>query len=825
MTSPTADHSAAAGPDDEVNSTSNSINNSTSNSISTFAYFNSNASVISYDSILTNERILDRLDLSPDDEVLLQQVLKEEKLQQLDGPTQRDSRVLCVPASQFPSLKVRQVQEPAHSNNSTESIRQLLEKDFTFRDKSLAAQVEQHYASTSRYSYIVEEDGEDEYPEGQEAVVVQPTQTARGIANTNNIAVPSHKQQGVGHQDGRHANGNVPSRYHHSQNASYSAARMQHTSIPNFERYRVDNSRWSTHSKKSANHSLSNSIGAPSHHNRNYHQLGNTFGPTQYGFPRDKTAHATPSHNTPRESTPEAVATSRPTFAMRSSYKFNSQTPESSLQSQSEPPSVSTSRTRTPMMSTVNDRSTENVNAVTTPKKGTRDIDDPNFGLEPIEKPQSHKTHKKKSSLTSFKNLFKTPKSKKTHSKEELVSKTKSNSETSNHTKEFSAKESSSSLDLTSSNSSVENSPSLGKSNLRKFIFPPNPNLHFDSKTSHNKSNNIMYKDNHYRSLSDMNKPNSISHATGSMSLQTSPSHVKTHKHSVSTQSGEAVLYLDNNRIIDLANNNVSTGLSDVSSHDTVLSEEERVVKSSSPISLSMSLKENILMTPHLDNNITTPKTDAAPVETNDDITPQTTVTKPETFSSNPLITSAINMRIEGKLEASAAKLRRACQAGDQTAFLLYGLALRHGCGVPEDQTMSLTFIMKATGIESFQDEVFNCNINPLELEENNSIPTKLEEPLVPALHECGISYLKGYGVPEVDEFRGLKFLEKAASLNHVDSMCLCGIIWSQKSPDRKKDISRAAAWFRLADKRGANLIGSEWIYKKKYMKGEVKNN
>lgn len=138
---------------------------------------------------------------------------------------------------------------------------------------------------------------------------------------------------------------------------------------------------------------------------------------------------------------------------------------------------------------------------------------------------------------------------------------------------------------------------------------------------------------------------------------------------------------------------------------------------------------------------------------------------------------------------------------------------------------MSLTFIMKATGIDSFQDEVFSRNIDPLQLEENNSIPTKLEEPLVPALHECGISYLKGYGVPDVDEFKGLKFLEKAASLNHVDSMCLCGIIWSQKSPNRKKDINRAAAWFRLADKRGANLIGSEWIYKKKYTKPEAKPN
>ena len=722
-------------------------------SISTFAYFNSNASVISYDSILTNERILDRLDLSPDDEVLLQQVLQEEKQQKKQEADQqtapqppRDSRVICVPASQFPSLKVRQVPEVAHSNNSTESIRQLLEKDFTFRDKSLAAQVEQHYASTSRYSYIVEEAGDDDYMGAQDALPQQiqgsgtSTPVARSIANVNNAVLQGNTQHP--HPDLR--------AQRHPSNASvgsYQSARSQHSSIPNFERYRVDNARLSAYAhgklpgnrKNSTKSAFGGAIGAPSHHNRNYQQLGNTFAqsgkpPEQYGFPRDHTT-VQQTKDAPYQRTDpmydSATSATRPAFATRGSYRFNSSTTTTqtdtsmsrgdSAKSDVEPPSVSSSRGRTPygtpMISQASERSSENVSTITTPKKGTRDIDSPTFTLEqPLERPASHKTHKKKSSLTSFKNLFKTPKSKKNHSKEELVSKTKSNSEVSSRTKDLPAKESSSSLDLTSSNSSVENSPSLGKSNLRKFIFPPNPNLHFDAKGSHNKNshNNIMYKDNHYRSLSDMNKPNSIGQTAGSTSLQASPSRIKTHKHSVSTQSGEAVLYLDNTKIIDLANNKISTGLSDVSSQDTAMSEEANPPRANSPISLSMSLKENILKTPQIDGAETKNSTAAAsPVK---DVTPETDVAKPQSFNSNPLITSAINMRIEGKLEASAAKLRRACQEGDRTAFLLYGLALRHGCGVPEDQTMSLTFIMKATGIDSFQDEVYSHNIDPLRL-------------------------------------------------------------------------------------------------------------
>ena len=90
-------------------------------------------------------------------------------------------------------------------------------------------------------------------------------------------------------------------------------------------------------------------------------------------------------------------------------------------------------------------------------------------------------------------------------------------------------------------------------------------------------------------------------------------------------------------------------------------------------------------------------------------------------------------------------------------------------------------------------------------------------------MYECGISYLKGYGVDRVDELKGLKYLEKAAALGHVDSICLSGTIWSKKSKVRRRDMARAAAWFRIADKRGANLIGAEWIYKDKYMQPSSK--
>lgn len=180
----------------------------------------------------------------------------------------------------------------------------------------------------------------------------------------------------------------------------------------------------------------------------------------------------------------------------------------------------------------------------------------------------------------------------------------------------------------------------------------------------------------------------------------------------------------------------------------------------------------------------------------------------------------AIDLRNNRQLEESTNQLRLACKDHDKTGFLLYGLALRQGSGVEKNYRESFKYIRMAAGISSEEDQVFKQETDPFQL---YSIPQVPPEPLAPALYECGISYLKGYGVDRVDELKGLKYLEKAAALGHVDSICLSGTIWSKKSKVRRRDMARAAAWFRIADKRGANLIGAEWIYKDKYMQPSSK--
>ncbi|SCU85287.1 LANO_0C03862g1_1 [Lachancea nothofagi CBS 11611] len=179
----------------------------------------------------------------------------------------------------------------------------------------------------------------------------------------------------------------------------------------------------------------------------------------------------------------------------------------------------------------------------------------------------------------------------------------------------------------------------------------------------------------------------------------------------------------------------------------------------------------------------------------------------------------AIDLRNQGSLKESAEHLKVLCDLKNLTGYLLFGLALRYGSGVDRDYLESFRHLKMAAEVHSEEAELFKPDVDPFKLDKVPHVPP---EPQAPALYECGISYLKGYGVNKVDEVKGLKYLEKAASLGHLDSMCLSGTIWSKSSKIRRKNKARAAAWFRLADRRGADLIGADWIYKDKYQSRSV---
>ncbi|AMD19800.1 HCL351Wp [Eremothecium sinecaudum] len=172
----------------------------------------------------------------------------------------------------------------------------------------------------------------------------------------------------------------------------------------------------------------------------------------------------------------------------------------------------------------------------------------------------------------------------------------------------------------------------------------------------------------------------------------------------------------------------------------------------------------------------------------------------------------AIQLRNSGKYTEYIEILHELCELGNRTGYLLYGLALRYGIGTRINLSESFRWIFKATGIEDESTEVLGYCVDPSQLQ---SIPTVSPEPLASALYECGISYLKGYGTADINETKALKYLEKAASLGHINSVVLCGGIWSTKSRYRPKNSYRAAAWYKIAEYLGMNINQPEPTYTK----------
>ncbi|GME78905.1 unnamed protein product [Ambrosiozyma monospora] len=180
-------------------------------------------------------------------------------------------------------------------------------------------------------------------------------------------------------------------------------------------------------------------------------------------------------------------------------------------------------------------------------------------------------------------------------------------------------------------------------------------------------------------------------------------------------------------------------------------------------------------------------------------------------------VAMAIALRKSGQSKEAAYQLQIASNQENREAMLLYGLSLRYGYGVKKDLDVSFLWICKAASIDSRKKYEFKIDPKILLTKANKkALPTV--EPDCSIYFEIGQAFLNGWGCTR-NVKQGVEFIEKSGSLGYSDAMCEAGMLWaSKKRNSLKKDMKRAAAWFRLADLSGAELIGSDWIYNKKYM-------
>lgn len=706
---------------------------------------NRNSSTVSFQSVQTAERLLDKLELSAEDEQLLQLALKEdsEKNETKEKDTERRVRreraeeeeeikrqrekekegeqnpLLCLPASGFPSLKNRSFVTP--KKILTVSVADPLGQG----DKGLCTGAEQHLPAKSRYSYFVEEvDSEDEDSD-DEFLTPRQTKPSPGMnPRQKTVRAEIYGAFNVGvtpiQRSNTTATGTAP------------VNRSTSRKTVNFEKYRVDTSKIlakSPSAKKAklyqnnSNNSSSTEFGQHSLSRSQQSLLDESDGSI------DASSVKRNNSSTTKVGSGKDSSTGSPLHIFNTSTNFKFESSDSLQGSGRETPTRDYLTKDTP---------TRDYLMKDTPTKDTPT------------KSRSGSHHNKKKTPFHFKNLFKSQKTSKKKSSPHSKGTADDLADTS-------------AVDKAGADPSVANSSpkdtsllhGVNKSPLfRKFAFPSHPTGPLEDVSPEQHSRFQSRDIQHYRSLSD--------------------------HHAVNNSSSNA----------EITGTNIP------------------------PLTPSLRNRKFSLDSRHNAGRLSRFET---PLTGDDDCDEYQVHTA--AGSANHLSPSVHKKRINiANLGESARKLHDACKEGNAEACFLYGMALRNGYGVIPDEQESFHYLFTATGLGSELHDVLEVEISPFELENNQSIPEIAPEPSVPAIYECAISYLKGYGMDQKDEVKGLKYLEKAASMGHIDAMCLSGTIWSKKSSARRKDLVRAAAWFRLADKRGAHLIGAEWIYKDKYI-------
>ncbi|RHZ48123.1 uncharacterized protein CDV56_102206 [Aspergillus thermomutatus] len=175
-------------------------------------------------------------------------------------------------------------------------------------------------------------------------------------------------------------------------------------------------------------------------------------------------------------------------------------------------------------------------------------------------------------------------------------------------------------------------------------------------------------------------------------------------------------------------------------------------------------------------------------------------------------VTKGIQCHEKGSLNESTYHLRIAAKQNHPTGMLLYALACRHGWGMRPNQREGVQWLRKAVdcvGLELMDDS-------------NGSVPQRAKEmqkayraQFALSIYELGVSHLNGWGI-EQDKSLALRCFEIAGQWGDADALAEAGFCYAE-GIGCKKDMKKAAKFYRQAEAKGINMVGNSWIYKDKY--------
>lgn len=187
---------------------------------------------------------------------------------------------------------------------------------------------------------------------------------------------------------------------------------------------------------------------------------------------------------------------------------------------------------------------------------------------------------------------------------------------------------------------------------------------------------------------------------------------------------------------------------------------------------------------------------------------PQTAKTKLSSIqvSAEEHVSKGIDLHEKGSLNESTYHLRIAAKQNHPTGMLLYALACRHGWGMRSNQQEGVRWLRKAVdsvGLEILENPDAPGAGRAKELQKVYGAQFAL------SIYELGVSHLNGWGI-EQDKGLALRLFEIAGKWGDVDAMAEAGFCYAE-GVGCKKDMNKAARFYRQAEDKGMSMVGNSW--------------
>lgn len=176
--------------------------------------------------------------------------------------------------------------------------------------------------------------------------------------------------------------------------------------------------------------------------------------------------------------------------------------------------------------------------------------------------------------------------------------------------------------------------------------------------------------------------------------------------------------------------------------------------------------------------------------------------------SADDHLAIGIDAHERGSLNESTYHLRVAAKKDHPTAMLLYALACRHGWGMRPNQREGVRWLRKAVDIVGLElmDDNNAASSTPARFRE---MQKAYRAQFALSIYELGVSHLNGWGI-EMDKALALRCFEIAGQWGDGDALAEAGYCYAQ-GVGCKKDLKKAAKFYRQAESKGLNMVGNSW--------------